>query len=40
MVNGAPLDPALKELIRIIIRAAMRPKLPAQPSAPQNPVQP
>lgn len=39
-MSHPPLDPALKELMRIIIRAAMRPKLPPVPAAPQNPVQP
>ena len=36
-MSGPPIDPALQELIRILARAAMRPKLPATPSQPQNP---
>lgn len=31
-----PLTPALRELMRIIARAAMRPKLPPAPPTPQN----
>lgn len=33
---NAPLDPALRELMRIIIKAAMRPKLPPVPVPVKN----
>lgn len=33
------MNPALQELIRILARAAMRPKLPPVPPPPQNPAE-
>ena len=37
-MSGEPINPDLYELMRILARAAMRPKLPAAPAQPQNPV--
>lgn len=35
--NQQPLNPALLDLIRILARAAMRPKLPPAATRPHNP---
>lgn len=35
-VSNAPVDPALRELMRIIAKAAMRPKLPPAPPPTEN----
>lgn len=36
-MSGEPINPDLYELMRILARASMRPKLPAAPMQPQNP---